>query len=124
MQNVNRIYQPFNGQMPFNAAKTIFPSWVSRNAIAVYFLALVGVSLMYSAYSLPWYYMLAGVVGILAFFLYGGKVIVDTSNIKIRREKAFEKRIFKIAFIPRILLLLLLYTIFQSVYGDAFGFGT
>ncbi len=122
MQNVTKAYQSSNGLMPFNAAKTIFPSWVSRNAIAVYLLALVGVSLMYSAYSLPWYYMLAGVVGILAFFLYGGKVIVDTSNIKIRKEKAFEKRIFITALIPRLIVVLLIQTLFSSIYGDAFGF--
>lgn len=122
MQNVNRIYQPFNGQMPQYAIMAKFSSMVSKNAIAVYFLALVGVSLMYSAYSMPWYYMLAGVVGVLAFFQYGGKVIVDTSNIKIRREKAFEKRIFITALIPRLIVVLLIQTLFSSIYGDAFGF--
>jgi len=77
---------------------------------------------MYSAYCMPWYFMLSGIVAILVFFLYGSTLSKSLSEQKVRREKAFEKRIFKIAFIPRILLLLLLYTIFQSVYGDAFGF--
>lgn len=108
--------------MPQYAVMTKFSSMVSKNAIAVYLLALVGVSLMYSAYSMPWYYMLAGVVGVLAFFQYGGKVIVDTSNIKIRREKAFEKRIFITALIPRLIVVLLIQILFSSIYGDAFGF--
>ena len=62
------------------------------------------------------------IVEVLVFFLYGSKLSQSLSGQKVRREKTFEKRIFKIAFVPRILLLLLLYTIFQSVYGDAFGF--
>ena len=104
------------------AAKAIFPQWLSRNALIVYFLALAVVTFMYSAYSLPWYFMLSGVVAVGVFFLYGGTAIKDTSLDKIRKESRFEKRIFLIAFIPRVIWMFLIYTIFMQTYGDAFGF--
>ena len=104
------------------AEQVVFPKWLSKNALIVYFLALVIVTFMYSDYSLPWYYMLSGIVSMLVFFLYGAKVVQDTAVEKIRKEKNFEKRIVLIAFIPRIIWVLLIYTIFMQNYGDAFGF--
>ncbi len=105
------------------AEQVLFPKWLSRNALIVYFLALAVVSFMYSAYSLPWYYMLSGVVAVTIFFLYGSYLTNNNISInKIRKSKALEKRIFIIALIPRVLFVLLLYWIFQIHYGDAFGF--
>ena len=103
-------------------AKAIFPQWLSRNALITYFLALAVVTFMYSEYSLPWYYMLSGVVAVGVFFFYGSTAIKDTSLDKIRKESRFEKRIFLIAFIPRVIWMFLIYTIFMNSYGDAFGF--
>ena len=105
-------------------AKTvsIWPKWLSQYAIATYLLALAVVTLIYSSYSLPWYYMLSGVVSVLVFFLYGRKLAQDTSVASIKKAKNFEKRIFLIAFIPRLLFMLLIYRIFMEYYGDAFGF--
>ena len=102
--------------------KDVFPKWLSQYSIVVYILALMVVSFMYASYSLPWYYMLSGVIAVMVFFLYGGSLTRDMSLNRIRKEKTFEKRIFLIAFIPRISLLLLLYWIFQSNYGNEFGF--
>ena len=99
-----------------------WPRWLSKNAITVYFLALAMVSLMYSAYSMPWYYMLSGVVAVLAFFQYGSKVAKDLAPSRIRKEKTFEKRISTIAFVLKLIWMLLIYTIFMTTYGDAFGF--
>lgn len=104
------------------AASALFPKWISRNALMVYFLALTVVSLMYSAYSLPWYYMLSGIVAVVVFFIFGRNLIEQTSVLKMHRESLFEKRIFMIAFFPRIIWVILLYIIFKQTYGDAFGF--
>ncbi len=103
-------------------AKAIFPKWLSQYPLVVYLLAFVVVTFMYSEYSLPWYYMLSGVVAVMAFFLYGSTAIKDTLLDKIRKESRFEKRIFLIAFIPRVIWMFLIYTIFMNSYGDAFGF--
>lgn len=100
----------------------VWPKWFSKYPIAVYLLALGAVTLMYSAYSMPWYYMLSGVVAVLAFFQYGSKAVKDLAPSRIRKEKTFEKRIFTIAFVLRLIWMLLIYTIFITTYGDAFGF--
>ena len=99
-----------------------FPKWLSLYPMIVYAIALVLVSFMYSTYSLPWYYLLSGVFAVVAFFLYGEHVANIISERKIRSARNFEKRIFLLAFIPRVLYMLLIYWIFQSNYGDAFGF--
>lgn len=107
-----------------NASKGVvaFPKWLSQYSIIVYLLALAVVSFMYSAYSLPWYYMLSGIVAVLVFFLYGSTAVKNTSIAKVHKQKNFERRLFIMAFIPRVLFTLLLYWIFQTNYQDAFGF--
>lgn len=102
--------------------KNVFPKWLSQYGIVVYILALAVVSFMYSAYSLPWYYMLSGVISVMVFFLYGSSLAEQMSVLKMRREKNFEQRILLVAFVPRLIFTVLLYTIFMSSYGDAFGF--
>lgn len=99
-----------------------FPKWLTQYSIVVYILALMVVSVMYSSYSLPWYYMLSGVVAVMVFFLYGSTAIKDTAVTRVRKEKSFEKKLFLIAFAPRLLFMILLYWVFQSNYGDSFGF--
>lgn len=98
------------------------PVWISKYPIAYYLAALAVVSVLYSSYSLPWYYMLSGVVSVVAFFYYGGYATKQTSIGKMRKENRFEKRIFLIAFIPRIIWMVLIYWIFQENYGNSFGF--
>lgn len=102
--------------------KSIFPSWISTNPLAIYFVALVAVSIMYSAYSLPWYYMVTGSVGVITCFAYGRSLYQGTLINKVRREKTFEQRIFGIALVARLISMVLIYTIFMQNYGNAFGF--
>lgn len=132
MDNVNNPYnqQPQIPQLPTRVGiravvrkvTSIFPKWLSSYPISVYLGALAIVSFMYTSYSMPWYYSVSGIIAISIFFLYGSTVAKDTAIDKIRKEKAFEKRIFLIAFIPRLLFMILMYWIFQFNYGDAFGF--
>lgn len=110
------------GMRPMMKKPIAIPKWFTQYGVVVYILALVVVSLMYSAYSLPWYYMLSGIVAIVVFFFYGSHLVEQTSPIRMRRERNFEKRITLIAFVLRVLFMLLLYQIFQENYGDAFGF--
>ena len=100
----------------------VFPKWLSTYPIVIYILALVVVSFMYSAYSLPWYYMLSGVAAVLVFFLLGSTFAMRTSVDSIPRAKRFERRIFLIAFVARLIFMLLIYWIFMANYGNAFGF--
>lgn len=104
------------------AIQNVFPKWLSTYPIVTYILALMVVSFMYSSHSMPWYYMLSGVLAMLVFFLLGSTFATRNSVDNIRKERRFERRIFLIAFIPRMMFMLLLYWIFQANYGDAFGF--
>ena len=99
-----------------------FPRWLTQYSIAVYIIALMLVTFMFSAHSMPWYYILSGVVAIIVFFLYGGSVAKNLSVDKVRKERSFEKKIFLISFISRILFMLLIYGVFMANYGDEFGF--
>ena len=100
----------------------VFPKWLSQYPIVIYILALVVVSFMYSSYSLPWYYMLSGMAAVLVFFLLGSTFATRNSVDNIRKERRFEHRIFLIAFIPRVLWMILIYNLFMQNYGDYFGF--
>ena len=102
--------------------KISFPKWLTQYGVMVYILALAVVSLMYGSHSLPWYYMLFGIVGVVVFFLYGSHLAEQTSPLKMRREKNFEQRIFLIAFMFRAIWMVLIYTVFMQNYGDTFGF--
>ena len=87
--------------------QNVFPRWLSTYPIVTYILALMVVSFMYSSYSMPWYYMLSGVAAILVFFLLGSTFATRTSVESMHKSKRFERRIFLIAFIPRVLFMLL-----------------
>ena len=100
----------------------MFPKWISNKAIIIYGIALVIVTGMYFAHSMPWYYMLSGVVSVLVFFYYGKQLTNKWSTDKVRNEKRFEKKVFWTSFVLRVAWMLLIYTIFQNYWGDAFGF--
>ena len=100
----------------------LFPQWLTQYGMAVNILALLVSSLMYSSYALPWYHMLSGIVAVVVFFIYGHSLIEQTSEKRIHKTKAFEKQMFRISFIIRIVWTILIYIIFMQAYGDAFGF--
>ena len=99
-----------------------FPKWLAQYGIVVYIIALLVVSFMYSTYSLPWYYMLSGVVATGVFFLYGSSLAKETATNRVHGEKAFERRLVTISFVIRLVWVLLIYYIFMQSYGDSFGF--
>lgn len=112
-----QVFQPVQWQNNFT-----LPRWVSSYAIGFYIAALLIVSLVYSSFSMPWYYMLSGVVSVLAFFLWGQYQSNEWSAVRIRKARNFEKKLFWISFIPRLIWMILIYIIFMENYGDAFGF--
>ena len=111
-------------QKPFFNRQNAYsiPSWVVKNPVYIYILALAGISMVYSAYSIPWYYMAFGVACVFIFFLYGRNLSKELSEIKIRKEQAFEKRIFIISFVLRLIMMLSLYFIYLKAYEEPFGY--
>lgn len=116
-----RMSKAFIGNSPNFQRSLALPRWLYTRGIAFYFLALAVVTGWFYAYSLPWYYMLAGTVSILVFFGYGQRLSCSLSVEKIR-GKRFEQRIFGIAFVLRLVWMLLIYYIFMENYGNPFGF--
>lgn len=102
--------------------KRLFPKWLSQYPMMAYVAALMVVTAMYASYSMSWYYMLSGLIAVSVFFLYGKTLVGQTTELVIRKEKNFEKRIFIISLAFRIAWTLLIYWIFMEYYGDAFGF--
>ena len=115
-------YNQYLNNNPQGNPSVLFPLWLTRNAIVTYICILAIVSAIYHSYMLPWYYMLSGIVSVLVVFWYGRMEILHTTCATIRKEKNFEKRIFIIALVPRVIFTLLLYWIFQENYGNEFGF--
>ena len=98
------------------------PKWLYSYAIWTYVAAIIVVLGMYLRYSIPWYYIVSGFVGVFVFFFYG-KVLTKKWGIdRMRSERRFEKKIFWSSFALRLGWMLLIYTIFQNRWGDAFGF--
>lgn len=102
--------------------RSLFPDWLSKYAVATYLLALVVVSVLYSTYNVPWYFMLAGVVSVVVFFVYGRRQMMEWTETQIHKSKTYERKIFWLSFWTRLLWTLLIYTIFMRMYGDTFGF--
>ena len=96
--------------------------WISDRAIMTYLAALLLVTGIYFRYSMPWYYMLSGAVSVCLFFYLGNKLSRTWGIDKVRSERRFEKKIFWTSFVLRLGWVLLIYTIFQNYWGDAFGF--
>lgn len=98
------------------------PKWLYSYAIWTYVAAIVVVSGMYLRYSIPWYYIVSGFVGVFVFFFYG-KVLTKKWGIdRMRSERRFEKKIFWSSFALRLGWMILIYFIFQNRWGNAFGF--
>lgn len=106
------------GNIPYRFA---LPKWFCSSGAICYFLALLAVNMLFLDFSLPWYYILFGSVGVLVFFAYGRSL---SRNLKLSRftEQRFEHRIFGIAFFFRITWMILIYFIFMDIYGNPIGF--
>ena len=114
--------RPIMTPPPMREVLLKFPSWLNKYAVVVYVMALLIVTGMYSAYSMPWYYLLSGVVSVTLFFGYGMNLAKRYAVNKIKREVNFEKSIFGGAFLLRVIWMVTIYAIFMTYYGNAFGF--
>lgn len=108
--------------MPYQPNMINFPKWLSNPAVLIYVLALLVVTAMHSSYSLPWYYMLSGVVAVLVFFIGAQRLTKNWGVWRMPKTKRFEQNLFWTAFLLRAAWMLTIYWIFQVNYGDAFGF--
>lgn len=88
----------------------------------IYVAALAVSSVMYMNHVLPWYFLLAGLVSVIAFFYYSQNLSNKWAPKRIGQPKRFEKKVFMLAMLLRLFWVVAIYIINQTVYGDAFGF--
>lgn len=70
------------------------PDWFATYAVATYIVAVMGVGLVYSSYAMEWYFWLFGIVWVAGFFYLSVKYSRDWSVMRVRKKKAFLKKLF------------------------------
>ena len=100
---------------------SFFPKKIAYQAIIVYLVALVSVSIFYSAYAMQFGYMLLGVVFVTGFFL-------ETQNCTQvwgkRSEKRFISDLFMLAVCLRLVWVVASYFYYIKATGRPFEFDT
>lgn len=95
---------------------------IANPAIYAYCGALVIASVVFYRRMMPWYFILAGLVGVTSVFYYGNLLTKQWSVLKIKRQKRFENLLFWTATAIRLGYITLIYTVFMANYGNPFGF--
>lgn len=96
------------------------PKWLSNRGLMIYFAVLGIVSLVFGNPLHPGW-MAIGAIEVLVFFYFGNQLTTKWSVERLS-VKAFEKNLFRIGVLLRLLMVLGVYIGFQHYYGDAFGF--
>ena len=93
------------------------PDWFATYAVAMYAIALLGVSFINSAYAMDWYFWLFGIIWVTGFFFLSTKFSIDWNEIKIRKAKVFEKKLFITGLVIRTIYVFIIYAFYQSMTG-------
>ncbi len=96
-----------------------FPSYFSKKAIILYFVALITVSLLFFSHALPILWVLFGSVSVVGFFL-GSKNL--TYKWQTYSPHTFVTKLFWSALIVRIVYVIFSYFFYQWQTGQPFEF--
>lgn len=98
------------------------PDWFATYAFATYLVALVGVNILFSGRGTEWYFMLFGIAWVAGFFFLSVKYSKEWSVLRIRKSKAFEKKLFQTGFWMRVVYVIISYNFYMSMTGKPFEF--
>lgn len=98
------------------------PNWFATYAFATYLVALVGVNILFSGRGTEWYFMLFGIAWVAGFFFLSVKFSKEWSVLRIRKSKAFEKKLFQTGFWIRAAYVVFSYMFYMSMTGKPFEF--
>ncbi len=104
-------YQPYNNIIDF-------PTRIANPAMGAYVLLLAIVSFALMSFAMPWYYLLVGVIEVLAFFHYAHR---QNRMWAFERPKRFERKVFWTGFFIRATCVLVTYIVFIRVFDDPLG---
>lgn len=97
------------------------PKFFTKNAIVLYFIALIAVSVLFMGNQTSFIFMLFGVVEVCVFFHFSNQ---DSIAWKKLSEKAFINKIFVTALIIRVIYVLFSYYFYTIETGKPFEYGT
>ena len=98
------------------------PNWFATYAFATYLVALVGVNILFHSHGTEWYFMLFGIAWVAGFFFLSVKFSKEWSVLRIRKSKAFEKKLFQTGFWIRAAYVVFSYIFYMSMTGKPFEF--
>ena len=102
--------------------KQSLPNWFATFAVGTYAVALLGVNLMFSSFAMEWYFWLFGIAWVAGFFLLSVKYSQEWSVLHIKRQKAFEHKLFWTGFWLRVAYALFIYIFYIQMTGKPFEF--
>ena len=89
-----------------------FHPYFSRKAILAYSIGLLGVTVVFSKLAMPWYWILLGIVTVCLFFSLSSR----WSQRWNMRPKSFERRLFLVTVLVRLLWIVIYYGITTSLW--------
>lgn len=87
---------------------------ITNNSIMCYFITLCIVSVLFYQQSLPIYIILFGVISVFAFFKWSYVLIKKWHNLS---QKTYERHLFGVAFLIRIIYVVFIYYANYNLYG-------
>lgn len=96
------------------------PKWLTNRAIGLYFLLLFVVSMAFFSYAMEWYFMLMGIVEVVAFFYCAN--FLSKSWCMLNSRTHFVKRLFSTALVIRVIYVLWAYWFYYEMTGGHFDF--
>ena len=99
------------------------PNWFATYAFATYLVALVGVNVFFAGRGTEWYFMLFGIAWVAGFFFLSVKYSKEWSVLRIRKPKAFEKKLFQTGFWIRAAYVTFIYFFYLTMTGQPHEFG-
>lgn len=95
------------------------PSSIANKSIILYFILLIGNSIVFSSHALSWYWWLFGIAGVIGFFYFGPYCSQHWSFLPYKR---FEQKVFITAFITHAIFVTIAYFFFLSMTGKPHEF--
>ena len=109
------------GASVFNGS---LPKWFTAYAVGAYVVVLLGVSVLYSSYAMEWYFWLFGITWVAGFFFLSVKFSQDWNVQRVKRTKAFEKKLFFSGFWMRVAYATFIYYFYLSMTGKPHEFAS
>lgn len=109
----------WGAQLMSGAAARIIslPNWMATYAVVAYMIALAGVSMVYSNYAMEWYFGVFGIVWVAGFFFLSAHFSREWSELRVKRKRSFEKKLFWTGFWLHIGYALFIHYFYISMTG-------